>query len=65
MLEILFRNEVMSAEEICDVLCIKKETLYSKKWRLSSGIPVYRQGKYLFCEKGAFENWYELRKEVF
>jgi hypothetical protein len=56
--------EILTAEQICGILHIKGNTLYSKKWRRLSGIPVFRQGKYLFAFKEEFWGWYQARAVV-
>lgn len=55
------REDIMSTDEICELLGIQRITLYSKKWRRSTGVPVYRQGKYLFARKNEFIRWYNGR----
>ena len=57
-------TEILTAEQICEFLHIKRNTLYNKKWRRLSGIPVFRQGKYLFAFKGEFWAWYQARAVV-
>jgi len=58
------KEDIISAEEICDILHIKPNTLYSKRWRRESSIPAFRQGKYLFSFKKEFWSWYNLRIKV-
>jgi len=54
-------QDIMVAEEICEILRIRPNTLHSKRWREASGIPVFRQGKYLFTYRKKFDNWYQRR----
>ena len=54
-------NDILTADDICKILHIKPNTLYSKRWRRGSKIPAYRQGKYLFSFKNEFWNWYKRR----
>lgn len=56
------KNEIMNTDEICDILGIKRGTLYTKRWRRSVQIPVFRQGKYLFALRKAFFEWYRDRQ---
>ena len=55
---------ILTAEQICKILHIKGNTLYSKIWRRLSGIPVFRQGKYLFAYEWEFMDWYQARAVV-
>jgi hypothetical protein len=57
-------TEILTAEQICEILRIQPNTLYTKKWRRLSGIPTFRQGKYLFAFKGEFWAWYQARAVV-
>jgi len=56
------KDEIMDAGEVCDILGIKKGTLYTRRWRKSVQIPVFRQGKYLFAIRKVFFKWYEKRQ---
>jgi len=55
------KDDIITAEEICETLHIKLNTLHSKKWRQEVQIPVYKQGKYLFSFKNDFWKWYKQR----
>jgi len=55
------REDILAAKDMCDILGIRMGTLYSKRWRRASGIPVFRQGKYLFAYRREFDVWYERR----
>ena len=55
------KEDIIGAEEICQILHIKPNTLYSKRWRQSSNIPAFKQGKYLFSFKNDFWRWYKQR----
>ena len=57
-------TELLTAGQICEILHIKENTLYTKRWRRLSGIPVFRQGKYLFAFKGEFWGWFQARAVV-
>lgn len=59
-MEIDVKN-IRTAQEICELLHIKRNTLYSKRWRKASQIPVFRQGKYLFGYKDTINKWYQQR----
>lgn len=62
-MEIEIRN-ICTAREICELLHIKRNTLYSRRWRRESQIPVFRQGKYLFGYKDMISKWYRQRAIV-
>ena len=55
------KADIMKAEEMCSILGIKSNTLYSKRWRIDSGIPVFRQGRYIFAYRIKFDEWYQKR----
>ena len=55
------RKDIMTAEEIADILGIQKATLYDKRWRRETGIPIFKQGKYLFALRSKFMEWYSGR----
>lgn len=55
------KDDIITAEEICTILHIKPNTLYSKRWRRESNIPAFKQGKYLFTFKNDFWKWYKER----
>ena len=56
--------ELLTTEQICEILHIRRNTIYSKKWRKLSGIPTFRQGKYLFAFAKEFWAWYQARAVV-
>ena len=58
------KEDIMKAGEICEILNISLNTLYDWRYREKSGIPVFRQGKYLFAYRNKFGNWYNGRIRV-
>jgi hypothetical protein len=58
------KEDILTVQEICEILKIKSNTLHSKRWRSISNIPVFRQGKRLFSLKKEFWNWYMERAVI-
>ena len=54
-------QEIMTAEEIANILDIKITTLYDNRWREQSGCPLFRQGRKLFAYRTKFDEWYKQR----
>ena len=57
-------EDIWTVQDICRLLRIKRNTLYSRRWRQESQIPVFRQGKYLFGFKDKVSKWYQQRAIV-
>jgi len=55
------KEDILTVNEICEILHIKPNTLHSKRWRKDSQVPIFRQGKRLFSLKRDFWNWYNER----
>ena len=58
------KEDIMTAQEICEILGIEANTLYGHRYRDRTGIPVYKVGKYLFANRTAFFNWYNVKAKV-
>ena len=54
-------GDILTTEQICEFLHIQRNTLYNKKWRKLTDIPVFKQGKYLFAIKEKFLKWFQAR----
>lgn len=54
-------QDIMTAEEIAELLHIKVPTLYDHRWREKTGIPLFKQGRGLFGYREDFDKWYKGR----
>jgi predicted site-specific integrase-resolvase len=52
------KEDIMTSEQVCEILSIKLPTLYDWRYRERTGIPIYKIGKYLFTNKCEFDKWY-------
>ena len=58
------KEDIMTAQEISEILGIKLESLYDNRYRKRTGIPVYKMGKYLQAIKARFWAWHNQRAKV-
>ena len=56
-------QDIITSEEIANVLHVKTTTLYDYRWRKQSKCPLFKQGRRLFSFKPDFDRWYKERLE--
>jgi len=54
-------QDIMTSEEIAELLRVRPQTLYDNRWRQQSGCPLFRQGKRLFGYRKEIDKWYKDR----
>ena len=54
-------QDILTVEEVADVLRVTRNTVQRKKWRDQTGCPLFKQGKRLFSYRIEFERWYKNR----
>ena len=53
------REDLMTAQEVADILGIAVPTLYDNRHRERMGIPFFKVGKKLFVYRSQFDKWYK------
>ena len=56
-------QEIITVEEMAELLRIKAQTLYDNRWRAQSRCPLFRQGRRLFSYRKEFEKWFVSRMQ--
>ena len=53
------QQDIMTVEQIADVLRISKNTIQRKSWREKTGCPLRKKGKRLYAMVEEFNNWFK------
>lgn len=51
------RQDILTVEEISDILEISRNTIQRRNWRERTGCPVRKIGKRLYALAGEFYKW--------
>ncbi len=52
-------KDVLGAKAIADLLCIKVNTIHSKRWQKRTRCPFVKRGKKLLCRTEDFWKWFK------
>ena len=53
----MIQQDIMTVEQIADVLRISRNTIQRKSWREKTGCPLHKKGKRLYTIAKEFNDW--------
>ncbi len=55
-------KEMLTAEDIAEMLRIKVNTIHSGRWKARTGCPLQKVGKRLLADTAEFQRWFKNKK---
>ena len=62
--EVVMDKEILTVEDIANILHVKPNTIHSKRWKEKTGCPLNKHGKRLLAHAPEFWKWFESHKNA-